>query len=195
MTDLSIKSGSLKEMVDHVIVFPHFGTELVDIPDPADVKNSRQMIEAGASAVIGHHPHIIQGIENYLGGVIAYSLGSFIYIPEDETGFRSGHGANRDFSICLNLAFGKDRLEWVQPHYYKYDSNIGIPRALNEKVPYFDYVNKAIDNQTEYYKKIRQILFKREMISFYQRFKNAPFSTLIHYIRYLKPVHLKKMFS
>ena len=36
-------------------------------------------IDAGASAVIGHHPHILQGIEHYKDGIILYSLGNFTF--------------------------------------------------------------------------------------------------------------------
>ncbi|MDL1892842.1 CapA family protein, partial [Sphingobacteriales bacterium CHB3] len=38
-----------------------------------------RVIEAGADAIIGHHPHVLQGIELYKGKVIAYSLGNLIF--------------------------------------------------------------------------------------------------------------------
>lgn len=189
------KIHSLKSEVDHVIVFPHFGTELVDIPDPADVKNSRLMIDSGASAVVGHHPHIIQGIENYKDGIIAYSLGSFIYIPEKEEGYSISQNKNRDFSICLNLAFEKNCISDINPVYYKYDERLKIPVELKERNLYFDQVNSSIDNQRAYYQKIRSELVRREIYSFYQRFMNDPFSTLKHYTAYLKFKHFKKIFS
>jgi poly-gamma-glutamate synthesis protein (capsule biosynthesis protein) len=192
---LTAKVKSLKEWVDHIIIFPHFGTELVDIPDPEDVKNSRLLIEAGASAVIGHHPHIIQGIENYKHGIIAYSLGSFIYIPENEAGYHSGQNSNRDFSICLNLSFDQTKITEVKTFYYTYNKTLKIPVEFRENIPYFNYVNQSIDNTQEYHSKIRKILLKRELISFYERFKNAPLSTFKHYFKYLKISHLKKLFS
>ncbi|HCW51237.1 MAG TPA: poly-gamma-glutamate biosynthesis protein, partial [Clostridiales bacterium] len=37
---------------------------------------AHQVIDLGASVVLGHHPHIVQGFEVYGGGVIAYSLGN-----------------------------------------------------------------------------------------------------------------------
>lgn len=39
----------------------------------------RAAIDAGADLVIGHHPHVVQDVERYHGGVIAYSLGNFIF--------------------------------------------------------------------------------------------------------------------
>ena len=38
---------------------------------------ARRMIDLGASVVIGHHPHVLQGVERYREGVILYSLGNF----------------------------------------------------------------------------------------------------------------------
>jgi len=188
------KIKSLKNFVNHIIIFPHFGTELVDVPNPDDVKNSRLMIDNGASAVIGHHPHIIQGIENYNEGIIAYSLGSFIYIPENEAGYNKSQNRNRDYSICLKLEFDSKRITGSKPFYYKYDQELRIPVESIEPNPYFDQLNKLIDSPEAYHKSIRQSLIKREIISFFQRFKKAPLATLKHYAGYLKIKHIKKIF-
>ena len=49
------------------------------------------MIDAGASLVLGHHPHVIQPIERYKSALIAYSLGNFVfdigYIPQTRKSF------------------------------------------------------------------------------------------------------------
>ena len=186
---------SLKANVDHVIVFPHFGTELVDIPDPIDVEHSRRFIDNGAIAVVGHHPHIIQGIEKYKNGVIAYSLGSFIYIPDNELGYSKDQGEKREFSICLTLKFDKTRLIGIDPVYYKYERDLKIPVKTNDKNPYFIELNRLIYNPKAYYKKVRKVLFRRELVSFFQRFRKSPFSTVKHYAKYLKISHIRKMFS
>jgi poly-gamma-glutamate synthesis protein (capsule biosynthesis protein) len=39
---------------------------------------ARKIIDAGADLIIGHHPHVLRGVENYKHGVIAYSLGNFV---------------------------------------------------------------------------------------------------------------------
>jgi poly-gamma-glutamate capsule biosynthesis protein CapA/YwtB (metallophosphatase superfamily) len=61
-----------------VIVTPHWGTE--DTFQIADNRRlwAQQMIEAGAVAIVGSHPHVIQTIETYKDAVIAYSLGNFV---------------------------------------------------------------------------------------------------------------------
>lgn len=62
-----------------VIVCLHWGDEFVDHPSSKQVELGRALIDAGARVIIGHHPHILQGIESYNGGLIAYSLGNFVF--------------------------------------------------------------------------------------------------------------------
>jgi poly-gamma-glutamate synthesis protein (capsule biosynthesis protein) len=64
---------------DAVIVVLHWGREYEDEPRKNQVKAAHAMIDAGATAIIGHHPHVLQAVERYKGGVIAYSLGNFIF--------------------------------------------------------------------------------------------------------------------
>jgi poly-gamma-glutamate synthesis protein (capsule biosynthesis protein) len=67
----------LREQVDCVVVSMHWGFEYVDVPSPAQQRLARKLIDAGANIIVGHHPHVVQGIEEYQGGIIAYSLGNF----------------------------------------------------------------------------------------------------------------------
>ncbi len=62
---------------DILIVSLHWGIEKVFYPSPEQISLSHQIIDAGAYLVLGHHPHVIQGIERYKKGLIAYSLGNF----------------------------------------------------------------------------------------------------------------------
>jgi hypothetical protein len=68
----------LKTEVDHVIVALHWGAEYVRFPAPSQVAAARALAEAGASLVIGSHPHVVQGMEVHRGVPIAYSLGNFV---------------------------------------------------------------------------------------------------------------------
>lgn len=72
---------SLKSQCDAVVVSVHWGTENVDYPSPAQIRLAREMISSGASLVLGHGPHVVQGLERYKQGVIAYSLGNFNFDP------------------------------------------------------------------------------------------------------------------
>jgi poly-gamma-glutamate synthesis protein (capsule biosynthesis protein) len=64
---------------DLVVVMLHADLEFSDVPGLWRQRLSRWLIDQGAHMVIQHHPHVLQGIETYQGGVIAYSLGNFIF--------------------------------------------------------------------------------------------------------------------
>ncbi len=68
-----------KEWADIVCVSFHWGWEYSDHPTDKDRELAHLVIDAGANLVIGHHPHVIQGVEVYNGGLICYSLGIFIF--------------------------------------------------------------------------------------------------------------------
>ncbi len=62
-----------------VIAMPHMGIEYRATAEAAKVSAYRRMIDHGADAVIGAHPHVIQNSESYKGHLIAYSLGNFLF--------------------------------------------------------------------------------------------------------------------
>jgi poly-gamma-glutamate synthesis protein (capsule biosynthesis protein) len=74
----------LKRAVNLVCVSMHWGHEYFSYPSPGQLKVARSLINAGATFVIGHHPHVIQGIEQYNEGLIIYSLGN-LFFPEVRT--------------------------------------------------------------------------------------------------------------
>ncbi|MDI6883217.1 MAG: CapA family protein [Patescibacteria group bacterium] len=68
-----------KEKVNVLIVSFHSGEEYTEEPTPSQIYFARSFIESGADLVLGHHPHVIQRIEKYQSGWIAYSLGNFVF--------------------------------------------------------------------------------------------------------------------
>jgi len=64
---------------DYVLVSFHWGVEYADNANAGQVRDGRAAIDAGADMVLSHHPHVIQGIEFYNGGLIACSLGDFVF--------------------------------------------------------------------------------------------------------------------
>lgn len=68
---------------DFLVVSIHWGIEYATAPRPEDVDMAHKMLEAGASVVVGHHPHVLQPVETYKtqdgrNAVIFYSLGNFL---------------------------------------------------------------------------------------------------------------------
>ena len=70
---------AVRPQADVVIVLLHSGYEYQENPSPPQMAAAKAAIDAGADLVIGHHAHILQGIEFYNGGVIAYGLGNFAF--------------------------------------------------------------------------------------------------------------------
>lgn len=63
----------------YVVVILHWGTEKAETPDASQQAFARALIDTGVDAVVGHHPHVLQGIERYGKGIIVYSLGNFLF--------------------------------------------------------------------------------------------------------------------
>ena len=62
-----------------VVATFHWGDEGSYTPNATQIYLAHKAIDAGADLVLGHHPHVIQGIEHYKNRSIAYSLGNFCY--------------------------------------------------------------------------------------------------------------------
>lgn len=97
---------------NRVIITPHWGIEgeYTPYPSPAQRKFAREWLEAGADIVIGHHSHSIQGIENFYGKPVFYSLGNF-HFPHAESAMypitRFGLGVNYCEGKIKNMIFLK----------------------------------------------------------------------------------------
>jgi poly-gamma-glutamate synthesis protein (capsule biosynthesis protein) len=75
---LTCQIRQLRASVDHVIVSIHWGEERFLVPSPAQLEQARALVDAGASLILGHHPHVLQGLEVYNGAPIIYSMGNFL---------------------------------------------------------------------------------------------------------------------
>lgn len=70
----------LKESEPDIIIASfHWGVEKAATPNDSQISLAHSAIDNGVDLVIGHHPHVLQGIEKYNGKYIVYSLGNFCY--------------------------------------------------------------------------------------------------------------------
>jgi len=67
------------EKADFVIVSFHWGEEYTGTANRDQRDLAHQVVDAGADLVLGHHPHVLQGVEVYRDRLIAYSLGDFVW--------------------------------------------------------------------------------------------------------------------
>lgn len=65
--------------VDFLVVYPHWGWEYQRLASDRQRKMARLMIDSGADAVIGGHPHVTQDVDTYRGKPVFYSLGNFVF--------------------------------------------------------------------------------------------------------------------
>jgi poly-gamma-glutamate capsule biosynthesis protein CapA/YwtB (metallophosphatase superfamily)/Tfp pilus assembly protein PilF len=68
-----------KKEANLVVVSLHWGSESMAYPSSEQKTLAHRLVDAGADIILGHHPHVIQGVESYGGAVIAYSLGNFLF--------------------------------------------------------------------------------------------------------------------
>jgi poly-gamma-glutamate capsule biosynthesis protein CapA/YwtB (metallophosphatase superfamily) len=107
---------------DLVIVAIHWGNEYQDAPARWQITTAHALVDAGADAIIGNHVHVLQGIERYKGGVIAYSLGNFIFQNGKEI-IRQAGILRLGFSThaskpCLDLAAFHPTVQRRTPDYH-----------------------------------------------------------------------------
>lgn len=121
-----VKRASLK--ADYVICFLHFGTEYEEHPNTAQISLAEALVEAGADAIIGSHPHVIQTDGFIDDNIVVYSLGNFI---------SAQRGAKRRTGMIYSLNLENDLIN-------------GIVRLKNtEYFPVFTYT--VADGKRTYY--------------------------------------------
>ncbi len=96
--DTIIQNAS--EKVDHLVVSFHWGDEYKTVHNARQEYLAHKAVDAGAKLIIGHHPHVVQDVEIYNDGYIAYSLGNFIFDQSFSTNTMQG--------MLLEIKLGRD---------------------------------------------------------------------------------------
>jgi poly-gamma-glutamate capsule biosynthesis protein CapA/YwtB (metallophosphatase superfamily) len=110
--DLARMAQHIKEVkscVDILIASFHWGAELTTTLTPHQQSIAYTAVDSGADIIIGHHPHILQGVEVYMGRPIFYSLGDFIFDEEffypDDTIIVKARISNKEMKVALIPVF------------------------------------------------------------------------------------------
>ncbi|MDO8603929.1 MAG: AmmeMemoRadiSam system protein B [bacterium] len=101
-----------KMHADIVIVSFHWGDEYETQHNSFQEELAHATIDAGAHLVVGHHPHVIQEIEKYNGGYIAYSLGNFVFDQNFSEDTKSG--------LVLTVALRDKKIVEIRKHIIKF---------------------------------------------------------------------------
>jgi len=78
-----------KAKAAYVVASFHWGIELATSPNEEQRSLAHLAVDSGADLVLGHHPHVVQGLELYKNRLIAYSLGNFVFSPPREASAKS----------------------------------------------------------------------------------------------------------
>jgi len=100
-----------KKEARYVIVYMHWGNEYQRISSASQRELGHWLVDNGATAVIGMHPHVIQEMEIYNGRPIFYSLGNFVFDQYFSKDTQEG------ISVGLNLQNGQVKDIYVFPFY------------------------------------------------------------------------------
>lgn len=125
-----------------VIVIFHDGKEFIPFPSSRIRNYCRAFVDAGACAVIGHHPHIGRGMEIYNGSLIAYSLGNFLFPTHPGDPKLAQPSWFQAYSLRLYL--GEHDISGFDFIPHKYDIAKQRMEVLkgDEREDYFHFVNK-----------------------------------------------------
>ena len=120
--DLLADIAAARTQADAVVPFVHWGPELVAEPYAKHRALARKMVDAGAAAVIGAHPHVTQTVDTHKGAPIVYSLGNFVfdYYPVDPPEWTGW---------VAKLTFAKDKPADLETHAVVLDP-AGIPKPV-----------------------------------------------------------------
>lgn len=109
LSTLKTDIASLKAEGCIVIVNFHWGIERAYTPNETQKDIAHYAIDNGADMVIGHHPHVVQGIETYKNKIICYSLGNFCFggnkNPSDKDTFIAQAVFRTEDSVLKSIGF------------------------------------------------------------------------------------------
>ncbi len=139
--------NNLKKQTDAVVVNIHWGVEYEHQFGKVQQNLAHAMVDAGAGLIIGHHPHVVQGMEVYNNVPIFYSLGNSIFDQYFSADTQEG------LSVGTVLNFENNEITGVQLYFYPYKMNSGkvmLRRDAEKNIFLQKFVGwSSIDQATE----------------------------------------------
>jgi len=97
----------LKKSVDRVLLSVHWGLTNYRYPRPDQLTTAKELLDCGVDYVIGHHPHVAQGVQYLDQGVVFYSLGNLIFSKYYKQGRPVRISKENKLGMLLSMEFGK----------------------------------------------------------------------------------------
>ncbi|WP_437920152.1 CapA family protein [Sphingobacterium sp. LRF_L2] len=159
------KIRDYRKQVDVLIVQVHAGVEMIDVPIPEWRKRYRELVDCGADLIIGHHPHVLQGVEIYKSKYIVYSLGNFYF---------DGILNSREWNLggILQLQVDRGNIIELKLSVVIKDENKLILKTDIESVEILDTLNRKLVDERQYVKYVDEIAeeqWKQHHIHYYAK--------------------------
>lgn len=135
--EIELQILKLKEKCDYVIVLAHAGLEHYHIPQKDWRLKYRHLCDLGADIIIGSHPHVPQGYEEYNDSFIFYSLGNFYF---DSKNFK--HKEDNTYAVLLDIK--KDQINFELVYHHKENGKVHL--SPKEKQINIDKLNQMLKN-------------------------------------------------
>ncbi|MCH6266352.1 CapA family protein [Neobacillus citreus] len=126
-----------------VLVHFHWGVERQYVPTASQKSLARFTIDSGADLILGHHPHVVQGIEEYNGKFIVYSLGNFMFGGNRNPSDKDTYVFQQTFHLENGVLTDKKEIN-VVPFSISSVSSKNNYQPTKLKGPEFDRVKKKI---------------------------------------------------
>lgn len=153
----------LKQEVNYVVLLAHAGVENIDFPIKEWRDRYKRLCDVGVDVVIGHHPHVPQGFEEYEKSLIFYSLGNF-YFDVDNLDVQNRH--NESYSVIL--VFDDNNFSYELVFHKKLNGQVLVIEEKNASFQ-ISYLNNLLTNNYEVSNNdISLLLFTKYYSSYYK---------------------------
>lgn len=191
-----------RSRVDLVMVILHWGLEDYRYPSPTQVNLAKDLILAGADILIGHHPHVLQGIHRFNGKLIAYSLGNFLF---NEFNWRNGtSGREMKFTLSeanrkgmiLQITWNKDNQPQYCPVFTRINEDACVsrdddPKRVDEfndlckelERPFYSWWWRLYACKREWELRLKPVVNLKRLVKNFRKLRLHHFMELVHLFR------------
>lgn len=174
--------------LDYICVVLHWGDEFINRASKRQMEDAHSFIDAGANFIIGSHPHVVQPVENYHGGVICYSLGNYVFDMKVPKSTRVG--------MSISLFLGKhdysysESFVWLDKDYFPVKLNAKKEKKIREmlsreweKMQQGENYDNEYEREKRYRRNRKRLMEKAILVKNWFRFDPAVRSEMRQYYR------------
>ena len=158
-TNFGTNMEKLKAMKPDIIVASfHWGAEKAIKANSDQIVLAHNAVDMGADLVIGHHPHVLQGIEKYKGKYIVYSLGNFCFGGNKSPGDVDTMIFSQTFTF-RNGTLTSDENVWAYPCYVSSEAGRNNYRPVPASADDLKRIIKKISSRSSDYEGVENVNF------------------------------------